>query len=321
MKDKSVAKPCDCYKSKDPKKYGRKAIFFAVIALHVAVFTMVYLNKDIDTIDYVSTWLFGCLLASIELSSKYKDDPASVLSSSPGVLYLGINGLICVLGLYLMYTFGLGVEVDDSLPLLAQRTMDVLQASLSSFFVMRSSFLKLGHNSQIDLGLNAVLKKLLEIVDREVDRVRAVKRSRDITVLFEDVCHTNTKHVFSLCLNVMQNVSIEEAAEIQRKLDELESVIGTSDKSIMDLNMMQLAIGLELYNIVGISVLTAAVQDLKLDKKSSNGGSSCSTEKDKVQGSSTSHSSVEDPEQIVKNLRVKFRKLSESGKSDEESDT
>ena len=278
------------------------------------------MNLNVEIYDAVATYLFGFLLASIELSSKYKDDPTSVLLSSPGLLYLAVNALICVSGLYLMNMFGLGIEVDDALPDLAQRTMDILQASLSSFFIMRSSFLKLGHNSQIDLGLNAVLKKLLEIVDREVDRVRAVQRSKEITNLFKHVCHTNTKYIFSLCLHVMQNVSIEEAAEIQRKIEELDSVIGTSDTSIMDLNMKQLEIGLALYNIVGIGVLTAAVDDLDLRQVDDN--------ENEPQNKSTSdkkpmnENRSDNPDVITTNtlFNVKFKSDKSKGESDDTSD-
>lgn len=291
------AAPCDGERC--TIKYGRLAIFFVILILHLAAIVLVFMNPDIKLCDYIATWLFGCLLASIELSSKYKDDPASVLSSSPGLLYIGINGLICVLGLYLMYMFGIGTKVDSSLPHLAQRTMNILQASLSSFFIMRSSFLKLGNNSEIDLGLNAVLKKLFDIVDREVDRVRAVKRSKDITDLFKNVSHANTKHVFSLCLNVMQNVSVDEAAVIQRKIDELESVIGSDSLTLMDLDMKQIDIGLELYNIVGISVLKAVVKDLKLDKCEDNGNGKSNTAKKDM--------SPESPDVITKNLQVKIK--------------
>ncbi|HIF9347003.1 TPA: hypothetical protein ACX6RX_003113 [Photobacterium damselae] len=252
------------------KNQGRALISIITVLFHLATFMVIWNSHNMVLLDYLATWFLGIIFASIELASRYKDDPPSVLTSSPGALYLAINGLICLFGLYLMNTFGLGYEVDDSLPLLSQRTFDVLQASLSSFFIMRSSFLKLGHNSQIDLGLNAILKKILEIIDREVDRVRAVKRSNDITKLFNNVHCDKTKHIFKLCLNVMQNVSTEEAAGIQRLVDDLESVIGSKDSgdSDMDLKLMQLEIGLALYNIVGISVLEAAVRDL--DVESSN---------------------------------------------------
>lgn len=278
---------------------GRQAIAYTVMLFHIVVAVLVYCNMA-SLFDYIVTWIFGSILAAIELSTKYKDDPASVLASSPGLLYLGINGLLCIFSLFLMEIFDLGIQLEDPSQELAQRTMDVLQASLASFFVMRSSFLKLGHDSQIDLGLNSVMKKLLEIVDREVDRVRAVKRSKDITTLFQDVCHTNTRYIFDLCLSVMQNVSTGEAAQIQRKLDKLESYIGSESKSLMDLNGMQLEIGLELYNIVGISVLRSAVEDLKLIKSAKNA--------DDKQGE-RSNLDPSDPEILTKFFlsQIKFR--------------
>ena len=253
------------YNKADTKNKGRELIGYLVLILHLVIFITIWRVDDFRLQDFIATWLLGVILASIELASKYKDDPTSVLCSAPGRLYLSINGLICVFSLYLIFTFGLGHEVDDSLPLMSQRTLDVIQASLAAFFIMRSSFLKLGHDSNIDLGLNAILKKLLEIVDREVDRVRAVKRSNEITTLFASVDCMKTKHIFKLCLNVMQNVSTEEASDIQRAVEVLDSHSGSqdSDATEMDLKLMQLEIGLALYNIVGISVLRSAVHDLE----------------------------------------------------------
>ncbi|HBC3864109.1 hypothetical protein [Vibrio parahaemolyticus] len=288
----------------DTRNKGRALIGYIVLILHLIIFSIIFSVEEFRLLDYLATWLLGVTFASIELASKYKDDPASVLCSAPGRLYLGINGLICVFSLYLIFTFGLGYEVDDSLPLMSQRTLDVLQSSLAAFFIMRSSFLKLGHDSNIDLGLNAILKKLLEIVDREVDRVRAVKRSNEITTLFASVDCSSTKHIFQLCLNIMQNVSTEEASDIQRAVEELDSHIGSkdSDATAMDLKLKQLEIGLALYNIVGISVLRSAVKDLESMSDSSQPKTDSKTKRD-----------VEDPQYITK-LNVIFKDLAKEAK-------
>ncbi len=213
-------------------------------------------------IDYVCTWIFGVVFSSIELGSRYKDDPQSVLTSTPGVCYMLINGLICCFGLYFISTFGLNIEVDDSLPDIAQRTADMLYASLGSFFIMRSSFLKLGgENSQLDLGLNVILKKLLEMIDREVDRVRAIKRSSDITRILEGVRYVDVHmQLKTYCLQVMQNITPEEITKLFSEVNKIDSQEDDDD-------IKKLSIGLQIYNLVGGSVLEAAVIHLDLKNK------------------------------------------------------
>lgn len=268
--------------SKGSVNSGHKAICTLVTLIHIILFIWVLIS-DLKCTDYLLTWFFGATLSGIELSTKYKDDPASVLTSGPGLLYLSINGLLCILSLYIIEIFDLAILIEGSKnDGIDQRTMGIIQASLSTFFIMRSSFLKLGHDSQVDLGLSSVMKKLLEIIDREVDRVRATKRSKEITNLFRGVPHKNTRHVFDFCLNIMQNMSANEAAEIQKKVEELDSVIGADDKSDQDLNGFQFAIGLALYNVVGIKVLESAVKDLKLNQHSPSDSTDNNHEKDEV---------------------------------------
>lgn len=257
---------------RDLSNNGHKAISTLFILIHITIFIWIIFS-DLKVVDYILTWSFGAILSGIELSTKYKDDPSSVLTSGPGLLYLSINGLLCVFSLYIIEVFDLSILTEGSVNQeLPRRTMEIIQASLSTFFVMRSSFLKLGHNSQIDIGLSSVMKKLLDIIDREVDRVRATKRSKDITNLFREVCHADMRYVFIFCLNIMQNMSKSEAVEIQKKVEELDSVIGAEDKSEQDLNGLQFAIGLELYNVVGIKVLESAVKDLELGKQKLESG-------------------------------------------------
>ncbi|MGR6781815.1 hypothetical protein ACU5B6_20175 [Moritella viscosa] len=239
---------------------GNKFISISILLIHIFTFTSIYHHDSALLKDFLIVWICGMLLSSIELGSRYKDNPISVLKSPPGLLYMSLNGLICCFGFFCILTFGLHLEVDDSLPLLAQRTMDIIQAAAGSMFIMRSSFLKLGHESQTDLGLNIVIKKLLDMVDREVDRVRAIKRSKDVTTILENVSYKNTRNkVISYCLDVMQNVSPEERRRLKFDLN----AIDAQDESF-DRDILKFSSGLLIYNIVGKSVLESAVKDLNL---------------------------------------------------------
>lgn len=232
------------------------------------VMLCVFLYDRVHLVDYLLVWIIGVLFSAIELGSRYKDDPWFVVSSAPGMLYLFANGLVCCIGLFVIYTFDL-LKADPTLKDLAQRTTNVLYASLGSFLVMRSSFLKLGSdNSQLDIGLNLLLKKLLEMIDRQVDRVRAERRSEDITRILKNVSYEDvSKKLKVYCVQIMQNVAIDERDKLFTELVAIEA----SDE---DEGIKKLSAGLHIYNIVGKNVLEAAVKDLQLTAVSSQGDSS-----------------------------------------------
>lgn len=231
----------------------------AVMAINAVVGIAIACLFPDRVFDYVAVWSAGVLFSAIELGSRYKDDPWSVIASSPGFIYLLTNGLVCCFGLYIIFVFGL-TEGTTGLSEMAVRTRDVLYASLGSFFVMRSSFLKLGgDNSQLDLGLNLVLKKLLEMIDRQVDRVRANRRSEDITSILEKVSYEDfNKKVYPFCIQIMQNITLEERNQL---LFELKAIEARDDSE----STKKYTAGLQVYNLVGRSVLKSAVENLRLE--------------------------------------------------------
>lgn len=231
-------------------------ITYVAIALHIFSLFGIALSDSLVLLEFIIVWFVGAFLSSIELASRYKDDPTSVLASRPGLLYLSINGLISFFALYCINVFGWHAEVDDSLSSLAQISLDIIYAALGGMFLMRSSFIKLGHDSQIDLGLNLLLKKLLDMIDREVDRVRASKRSKDVTTILRGVTYADVKEkVVNFSLSVMQNISIDERRDFRIELNEIES----RDDS---LDTKKYSIGLLIYDLVGQDVLKSAVSDL-----------------------------------------------------------
>ena len=232
----------------------------AVMVVNIAVGTTLALLMPELFFDYAIVWCIGILFSAIELGSRYKDDPWSVIASSPGFVYLLTNGLVCCFGLYMITIFNL-TDKTVGLSELAIRTRDILFASLGSFFIMRSSFLKLGSdNSQLDLGLNLVLKKLLEMIDRQVDRLRANRRSEDITTILKNVSYEDfNKQLYPFCIQVMQNITQEEREKL---LYELKTIDSSEDSE----STKKLSAGLQVYNIVGRGVLKSAVEHLGLEK-------------------------------------------------------
>ncbi|WP_019601222.1 hypothetical protein [Teredinibacter turnerae] len=229
-----------------------------LVLLNVGLIFFAYKICSTYIYDILSVWLLGIVFSAIELGSRYKDDPWLAVASAPGLFYLTANGIICCAGLFVVYTYGLedaSLEIPEDLK---DRTTRILFASLGSFFVMRSSFLKLGSdNTQVDLGLNLILKKLLQMIDRQVDRVSACRRTNDIITILNGVNYSEVNNVLTpFCLQIMQNISAEERDTLLREL----KVIESNDDS--DLTK-KLSAGLLLYNVVGRSALEQAVNNLK----------------------------------------------------------
>ncbi|MEI7311013.1 hypothetical protein [Pectobacterium carotovorum] len=216
--------------------------------------------------DYLYVFAIGLLLSAIELGSRYKDEPISVMTCFPGSFYLVINGLICCLGLFFINTFGTHEPITETMGVantneFSTHVANILYASLGSFFVMRSSFLKLGSDnsqSQVDLGLNIILKKMIDMIDRQVDRDQARRRSKDITRILKNVSFDSlSSRIHPFCMQVMQNIPETEIDNLFRELKEI-SVSDDCDES------KKMAIGLQIYNIVGKKLFSSIIEDLEL---------------------------------------------------------
>lgn len=236
------------------------AIFFVLFS-KAFVFSLPQINND-----YIYVFIIGVILSAIELGSRYKDEPISVMTCFPGAFYLAINGLICCLGLFLINTFGTHEPIEKTMKIanvndFSIHVANILYASLGSFFVMRSSFLKLGSDnsqSQVDLGLNIILKKMIDMIDRQVDRDQARRRSKDITRILKNVSYDLlSSRIHPFCLQVMQNIPEVEIETLFRDLKEISSSDDCDESKKM-------AIGLQIYNIVGTKLFSSIVEDLDL---------------------------------------------------------
>ena len=244
-----------------PNRRSILMLLFGIALLSGTYFTILFFSR-FAKIDFLIVFLIGSILSAVEMGSRYKDEPISVMTCAPGIFYITVNGLICCVGLLFIKIYGNPETIKNNTLFSSSRVTDVLYASLGSFLIMRSSFLKLGtDSSQIDLGLNLVLKKLVDIIDRQVDRDQASRRSKDITDLLRDVKFDDlSDRVKPLCLQVMQNVAPDELEEL---LTELKTIESSDD----NLETRKLSMGLELYNIVGKKVLQSVVNDLKVSNK------------------------------------------------------
>ena len=111
-------------------------------------------------------------------------------------------------------------------------------------------------NVDIDVGPHALLKVLLDVTDRAVDRSRARRRAELAKEIMVDVTFSQAKQALpAYCFALMQNVSKEEQIEVADEAARL-------DVADLDPQVKVRSLALVLLNVVGEHVLRAAVKSL-----------------------------------------------------------
>lgn len=78
----------------DLKKYDDSSFPARAILLILLIIVPANVFSLEGIMEYFCVFIIGVLLSAIELGSRYKDEPVSVMKCLPGAFYLFINGLI-----------------------------------------------------------------------------------------------------------------------------------------------------------------------------------------------------------------------------------
>ena len=187
-------------------------------------------------------------MGASELVTRYRDAPNAALSTIPARFYIGINVVASLGALALIHAFGWFAQA---------RVTQVLIAGISAMAFFRTSlFVVRAGDRDIGVGPSAFLQIFLDAADRAVDRIRASARSSAVGKIMAGVDYAKAFQALPpYCLALMQNLSQEDQkrfADAMLKLDQ--------NKAASSVKVRLL--GLELINVVGIDVLTAAVESL-----------------------------------------------------------
>ena len=212
---------------------------------------------SVEMQDFAMVIALGALIGIGELISRYRDDPASVVLTVPGVVYLMLNAsaAAAALALIRLYGWSFGVEPGDTEKL---RWIQVLVAGLGAMALFRSSLfnVRIG-NQDIAVGPNTFLQVALTATDSEVDRQRAARRAKLVAKIMDRVLFDKAYTALpKLCVSLMQNLPPERAQQVEREAADLNSREGLSKRG------KALTLGLILMNNVGVDVLSAAVTSL-----------------------------------------------------------
>lgn len=191
----------------------------------------------------------GGAVGASELISRYKDHPASAIRTWPAIFYIAINVLASCCALILIDTMGwFG----------SSYLTRVLMAGISAMAFFRTSlFVVRTGDRDVGIGPSGFLQIFLAAADRAVDRQRASVRSDAVTKLMKGIDFNRAiKGLPPYCLALMQNVSPEDQQTLKRVFTALEA-------QSADPEVKTLLLGIELINVVGVDVLTTAVDSIR----------------------------------------------------------
>ena len=247
---------------------------------------------SVETQDFIIVVALGAFIGVGELVSRYRDDPKSVLTTLPGIIYLGLNAAAAAAALALirLYGWSFGIDAADTDKL---RWVQVFVAGLGAMALFRSSLfnVRIG-NQDIAVGPNTFLQVALTATDSEVDRERAAHRAKLVAKIMDRVLFDKAYTALpKLCVSLMQNLSPERAQQVDREAAELYNRQDLSPRG------KALTLGLILMNNVGVDVLSAAVASLG----------------DEIAAPATSHEPTRLSERIASTLRLGARHANRSG--------
>lgn len=209
-----------------------------------------------DTIVLILVLLVGAAAGAIELVGRYRDEPARALFSVGAAVYVAVNVIAAVIGLYLLRTVGksLITETDQ----LNRSIYEVLLAGIGSMTFLRSSIFKVRLNeAEVAVGPAALLDVLLLAADRGVDRRRGNARAQEVSEAMANISFD--KAITTLppfCFALMQNLSKDAQKEFSDQVKEVQQ------NPSIDPHVKSLLLGLALMNIVGVNVVRTATRQL-----------------------------------------------------------
>lgn len=200
-------------------------------------------------IDLAAVTLVGGLVGISELVSRYKDSPGSALRSLPAIFYVAINAAASALALFIIHR---------NPSWFSPRWEQDLVAGISSMALFRTSlFTVRAGDRDIGVGPSSILQIFLDAADRAVDRDRAAVRSNAVGKIMDGLDYGKAFRALPpFCIALMQNLSDED----QQALGKTLAALNSSDvEPAVELRLL----GLALMNVVGVDVLTAAVESLR----------------------------------------------------------
>ena len=210
--------------------------------------------------DYIAVFLLGAVVSSGELISRYRDEPFATLRSRAALFYMLVNGLASMGALTLVRAFNLSFGASGN----GVRLMQILVAGFGAMAVFRSSIFTVRiEEKDVPIGAASFLTIVLDAADREVDRQRAALRAQNVGRIMSQVDFKKalaSLPTYSIAL--MQNLPPDEQEKLAGDVAKLAKFEGLDDPVKAQI------LGLAVMNFMGEDVLSASIEALKNEIKS-----------------------------------------------------
>ena len=173
---------------------------------------------------YPGVFLFGLLVGTAEIISRYRDEPVIALLRLDSLLYLAINAVMSV-GVFIF----LGANHATILPNVQTLWVAII-AGFGAMAILRSKILtfRTSSNEDVPIGVDAVITAFLEMLDRRIDRAQAARRWPLAYEYLKDVDDTRLQRLTAFLetnLKSYQNVSREELASFAAVMGQLRTAV------------------------------------------------------------------------------------------------
>lgn len=183
-----------------------------------------------DYIFYVVAFILGLFVAATEIISRYRDEPLKAIDNRYGFSYLLLNGILSSVALLVLFLTG---RIPPTDPL--QKLLGALAAGFGAMVILRIKFftIKSEGGEEISIGPGSVLDALVNYIDRQIDRSRAIERTELIKEVMEGIDFDKVKfYASTLILGSMQNLSAKDEEELGTGIKNIkESPVSPQEKS------------------------------------------------------------------------------------------
>lgn len=205
--------------------------------------------------DYTIAAALGAVVSSGEIVARYRDEPWDTLRSLPAIFYMLINALASMGALTVVRTFNINFGANETNTPLIQ----VIVAGLGAMMIFRSAFFTMRVGDQdVAVGAVSFLQVMLDAVDREVDRRRAILRADRVRRIMQGIAFEKALTALpTYSIALMQNMEDDDQKKL---LDDLNKLSAFPD---FDDAVKSQILGLAVMNYLGEDVLQASVDALR----------------------------------------------------------
>jgi hypothetical protein len=229
-------------------------VFVSLVLLLALLFAALGLKWHFDYVwRFEAAGLFGALVGTAELLSRYRDAPSFVLLSPPGLGYVLINAAASLGALGVILAFGWKFGATGG----SVKAIQVLLAGFGAMALFRSSLLTVKAGSDdVGIGPSSVLSIMMAASDRSADRLRAADRAGRVHEVMDGVVYAKAHDALpTVAVALMQNLSPADIASLNADLAGLKNIeLPDATKALL--------LGLKLTNVVSVAVLAAAKASL-----------------------------------------------------------